>query len=111
MGWFYPGEETPCLDLRARVDRRAYLGIYGLDRPDTQQTFGGTMAARRTGFILHTRVWRGARELALDWHDGKLTRGVLRSALGRPCSLRLGDLTARFETQAGDVLEVNESLK
>ncbi len=81
LGWFYPGEETPCLDIRARVDRRAYLGIYGLDRPDTEQAFGGTLAARRTGFIQHVQVWRGAHELALDWHDGREWREFFRTPL------------------------------
>ncbi len=81
VGWFYPGEETPCLDIRARVDKRAYLGIYGLNRPDTAQVLGDTLAARRTGFIQHAQVWRGARELALDWHDGREWREFFRTSL------------------------------
>ncbi|MBP6506156.1 MAG: glycosyltransferase [Opitutaceae bacterium] len=80
-GWLYAGETTPCVDLRARVDKRAYLGIYGLDRPDTQQVFGPTVAARRTGFIQQVQVWRGARELALDWHDGTQWREFFRTTL------------------------------
>jgi alpha-L-fucosidase 2 len=54
---------------------------------------------------------RGGFTVDLDWRDGKLARAVLRSALGRPCNLRLGDLTARFETRAGDVLELDERLE
>ncbi len=80
-GWLYPGETHRCVDIRARVDKRAYLGIYGLDRRDTQQAFGGTLAALRTGFIIRTQVWRGARELALDYHDGTQWREFFRTAL------------------------------
>ncbi|MFI5335152.1 MAG: glycosyltransferase [Opitutales bacterium] len=81
VGWLYPGEEGGCVDIRARVDKRAYLGIYGLERPDTQQVFGGSLAARRTGFILRVQVWSGARELALDYHDGKQWREFFRTTL------------------------------
>ena len=69
-GWFHPGETTRCTDLRARVDGRVYLGIYGLERPDLAQSFGPAPAALHTGFTQRVQVWRGARELALDWHDG-----------------------------------------
>jgi GT2 family glycosyltransferase len=81
VGWLYPGETARCVDIRARVDKRAYLGIYGLDRPDTQQVFGGTLAALRTGFLQRVQVWRGAKELALDWHDGTEWREFFRTPL------------------------------
>ena len=81
VGWLYPGETVICVDLRARVDKRVTLGIYGLERPDTQQAFGGSLAARRTGFIQRVQVWRGAQELALDWHDGTQWREFFRTAL------------------------------
>jgi GT2 family glycosyltransferase len=81
VGWLYPGEQEACVDIRARVDRRAFLGIYGLDRPDTQLAFGGSLAALRTGFIQRVQVWRGAREVALDYHDGKAWREFFRTTL------------------------------
>ena len=80
-GWLYPGESAVCVDLRARVDKRVYLGLYGLERPDTQQAHGGSLAARRSGFIQRVVVWRGAQELALDWHDGTQWREFFRTAL------------------------------
>ncbi len=80
-GWLYVAGDTPCLDIRARVDRRATLGIYGLDRHDTEAAFGGGLKARRTGFIQRAQVWRGARELTLDWHDGTQWREFFRTAL------------------------------
>ena len=80
-GWLYPGPEGNCVDIRARVDRRPYFGIYGLDRPDTQAAFGGGLVALRTGFIQLAQVWRGARELALDYHDGTEWREFFRTPL------------------------------
>ena len=69
-GWLYSGETTLCVDLRARVDACTFLGIYGLERPDTRQAFGGSLAALRTGFTQRVQVWRGAKKIALDYHDG-----------------------------------------
>jgi GT2 family glycosyltransferase len=80
-GWLYPGESVRCIDLRARVDQQPCLGLYGLERPDIAQSFGGSPAARRTGFIQHVTVWRGAKELALDWHDGTQWREFFRTTL------------------------------
>jgi GT2 family glycosyltransferase len=80
-GWLYAGSGRVALDIRARVDRRPYLGLYGLDRPDTQAAFGGGPAALRTGFIQRLQVWRGARELALDYHDGEQWREFFRTPL------------------------------
>ena len=88
-GWLYAGDQRRCVDLRARVDKRAYLGNYGLERPDTQAIFGGSEAALRTGFIQRVQAWRGARELALDWHDGTQWREFFRTPLdswGLPAS-------------------------
>jgi len=69
-GWLYVDSETGCLDIRARVDDRISLGIYGLERPDTQQNFGGGLPALRTGFIQRVQLWHGANTVALDYHDG-----------------------------------------
>jgi GT2 family glycosyltransferase len=80
-GWLYPGETAVCVDVRARVDGRVFLGIYGLDRPDTQAAFGGGIPALRTGFSQRVQVWRGARELALEYHDGREWREFFRTAL------------------------------
>jgi len=65
-GWIYPGEEAICVDIRARVDDRVYLGIYGLERPDTAAAFGNSLAALRTGFVQQVQVWKGAQTLALE---------------------------------------------
>ena len=57
VGWLYPGEAALCVDVRARVDGRSYLGLHGLERPDTQQAFGGSVANQFGG------------ETPLNYHD------------------------------------------
>jgi hypothetical protein len=78
-GWLYAA--GGCGDIRARVDKRVTLGLYGLDRPDIQAAFDGSLASRRTGFRLPVQVWRGASALALDYHDGTQWREFFRTAL------------------------------
>ena len=80
-GWLYPGEGNVAVDIRARVERRVYLGNYGLERPDTQAVFGGSVAALRTGFSIRTQVWRGASTLSLDFHDGRQWREFFQTEL------------------------------
>jgi GT2 family glycosyltransferase len=80
-GWFYPGESLRCVDLRARVDGRPHLGLYGLERPDIARSFGDSPAALHTGFMQRVQLWRGARELALDWHDGTQWQEFFRTPL------------------------------
>lgn len=80
-GWFYPGPDVTCVDLRARVDGRPFLGIYGIERADLEMQLDGAPAARRSGFRQRVQVWRGARELALDWHDGREWREFFHTAL------------------------------
>jgi O-antigen biosynthesis protein len=81
VGWFYPGPDAQCFDIRARIDQRTYLGIYGLERPDIQQHFGGSPAALRTGFIIQAHAWRNARKVVLEWHDGSRWCEFFSSAL------------------------------
>jgi len=81
VGWLYAGPTGNCVDLRARVDGRISFGLFGLDRPDTAQRFGAEPAALRTGFIQRVQVWRGARELTLEFHNGKEWREFFRTAL------------------------------
>lgn len=79
-GWFYAGKDIRCLDLRARVDRRPCLGIHGLERPDIRDHFGDDHALR-SGFEVQVEVWRGARTLSLEWHDGAQWREFFRTPL------------------------------
>ncbi len=68
-GWLYPEGEAVCLDIRARVDKRVFLGLYGLDRDDLVARFPGNLTARRSGFRIAAHVWTGAHAVALDWQD------------------------------------------
>ena len=44
---------------------------------------------------------RGGFEVDFTWDEGRLREVLLRSALGRPCALRLGARTIHFDTRAG----------
>lgn len=68
-GWLYPDGEATCIDIRARVDKRVFLGLYGLDRDDLIPRFPGNLVARHSGFRIAIHVWTGARTVALDWQD------------------------------------------
>ncbi|HEY4248270.1 MAG TPA: glycoside hydrolase family 95 protein [Lacunisphaera sp.] len=46
---------------------------------------------------------RGGFEVDLAWSDGKLNRVTLRSQLGQPCQLRLGDRALNLTTQPGGI--------
>ncbi|HRJ46525.1 MAG TPA: glycosyltransferase [Opitutaceae bacterium] len=80
-GWLYPGPEATCCDIRARVQGRPYLGIYGLERPDIRQLFAEDPRALRSGFRIKAQIWPGAPEIALDWHDGREWREFFQSPL------------------------------
>jgi glycosyltransferase involved in cell wall biosynthesis/GT2 family glycosyltransferase len=73
VGWFYPGAGRECRDVRARVDGKIYLGIYGLERPDVRQAYPQDPNAARTGFMIRSEVWHGAREVVLDYLDSSNT--------------------------------------
>jgi alpha-L-fucosidase 2 len=44
---------------------------------------------------------RGGFEVSADWKDGKLERAEMKSLLGKPCRVRLGDTVREFPTVAG----------
>jgi alpha-L-fucosidase 2 len=54
---------------------------------------------------------RGGFIVDLAWKDGQLARARLLSAQGGPLQVRLGEVTARFATTAGQVIEVDAQLK
>ncbi len=81
VGWLYAGPSGQAVDLRAQVDGRVFFGIYGLDRPDTEKNFNEGLASLRTGFIQRVQIWRGARELKLEFHNGKTWCEFFRTAL------------------------------
>ena len=44
---------------------------------------------------------RGGFEVEIAWHEGKLTQAVILSPLGGPCTVRLGEQVAVFDTHPG----------
>jgi alpha-L-fucosidase 2 len=54
---------------------------------------------------------RGGFEVGMKWSEGKLERAVLRSELGGPCRVRLGDVTARYDTRTGDIVALDSRLE
>jgi GT2 family glycosyltransferase len=78
-GWLHAGSEGVCLDVRGLVDGHVHYGLYGLDRPDLA-TSGGP-ATGRCGFVQRVFVWRGARSLTLEFHDGRAWREFFRTPL------------------------------
>jgi GT2 family glycosyltransferase/glycosyltransferase involved in cell wall biosynthesis len=73
VGWFYPGTGRECRDIRARIDGKIFLGIYGLERPDVRAAHPQDPNAARTGFMIRTLLWNGAREVTLDYLDATNT--------------------------------------
>ena len=62
-----------------------------------------------TGSVRGIRA-RGGFELALDWRDGRLTRVVLRSLAGQPCTLRYGAASVQLPTRSGEVYTFDGAL-
>ena len=54
---------------------------------------------------------RGGFEIDMDWNGGRLTKAVLRSALGGPCVLRYGAGTRRIETKPGGSYSIDSGLR
>jgi glycosyltransferase involved in cell wall biosynthesis/GT2 family glycosyltransferase len=73
VGWLYAGAGRECRDIRAVVDGVIFLGIYGLERADVRQAYPADPNASRTGFMVRTLMWSGAREIVLDYLDATNT--------------------------------------
>ncbi len=54
---------------------------------------------------------RGGFEVDLAWQQGKLTRTVIRSSIGGPCTVRLGAKTVTLATKAGKAYALDDALK
>ncbi len=54
---------------------------------------------------------RGGFEVDVYWNDGKLQRATVRSLLGRPCTVRYGGTTAKFDTEPGQEYVLDGELR
>ncbi len=54
---------------------------------------------------------RGGFEVDMAWKGGKLASATIRSSIGGPLAVRLGDATAAFETKPGETVVLDAALK
>jgi len=54
---------------------------------------------------------RGGFGVDIAWRDRKLTEAVIRSNLGRPCTVRYGEKLVRFETRKGRTYRLDGELR
>jgi alpha-L-fucosidase 2 len=64
----------------------------------------------REGSVRGLRA-RDAFEVNVEWAEGRLTKAVIRSDLGRPCRVRYGDRTVDLETETGGEYVLDGDLK
>lgn len=75
-GWVWAGEGRAVTDLRAWIDHRPFLGLYGLPRPGLDETLPGPSCPPYAGFSFLLTPHSGAASLRLEardldgrWHD------------------------------------------
>jgi len=54
---------------------------------------------------------RGGFEVGLRWSNGRLDSCTIRSLVGNPLTIKYGDRQRRFDTNVGDVVELNGQLQ
>ena len=54
---------------------------------------------------------RGGFEVAMQWQAGRLTNAQIKSLLGQPLRVRLGERTAEFALRRGQTLQLNGQLE
>ena len=81
------------------------------------QSYGGELhllpalpGAWPTGKVTGLRA-RGGYELDIEWQDGKLKSAVIKSLLGKPCTVRYNKQTTQFDTQKNKTYKLTGKLK
>lgn len=68
-GWACSPSGEEFTDVRAVLDGKPFLGLYGLVRPDLVAVFPDSPPARGAGFRVWVRPWLGARTLVFELLD------------------------------------------
>lgn len=68
-GWIFAGKNRFISDLRAWIDGRAFLGLFGLPKPGWDESLLGRAGPPYSGFVFHLEPHRGARLLRLEARD------------------------------------------
>ena len=129
--WLKDGERA-WKDLQALLSKSTLPNLFDTHPPfQIDGNFGGAAGVVEMLLQSHTEVvellpalpsaWpsggvtglraRGGYEVDIAWIDGKLTEATVRSVLGRPCTLRYGAKTVKFETEAGGTYRFGPDLK
>jgi alpha-L-fucosidase 2 len=53
---------------------------------------------------------RGGFEVSISWKEGKLETFEIKSLLGKPCVVRYGDKTKKYDIPAGDMIGITREL-
>jgi len=112
-GWIWPPAGRVVTDLRAWIDGRPFLGLWGLPKPGLDEKFLGRPGPPYSGFVLQVNPHAGAtmlrleaRDQAGDWHE--FLRATIHVAPDAPpcppvphLSDRLPELLLAFLRQHG----------
>lgn len=100
-GWFFAGPERLTIDVRAWIDDRPFLGLWGLPRPGHDEKFLGRPGPPYTGFVLQLTPHRGATLVRLEARDAggawtEFFRAAITVADGAPVRPEIAPLAPRL---------------
>jgi len=78
--------------------------------PGTIKLLPALPRAWPNGYVKGLRA-RGGFEVDIHWKDGRLTKAVIRSLLGKSCRVRYGDRVTELKPEKGRTYQLNGRLK
>jgi len=88
----------------------AIMEMLLFSEPGTIKLLPALPKAWPTGYVKGLCA-RGGFEVDIYWKDGKLTRAIIRSLLGKKCKLRYGEKIIELETEVGKSYRFDGSVK